>query len=424
MTKKKSYKIFENICNVDISEQDIYDYSPEVLAALLEDHTMSIYVQENSKEPSKVANIFWATFDYESTIIDENGIVINDGYQYNDEIKIEKITGLCQRVIMPRVLKTKQLQIDRTKDKAEVFTPSWVCNAQNNLIDTAWFGRKDVFNREVISENGTHYWIPTEGKIVFPDNDPKKTWTKYIVENRMEITCGEAPYLVSRYDTTTGVFIPIQKRIGLLDRKFRVINENVKTEKEWYDMAEKYGYEVEEKEFYIPYQEAMKRSKARKAEGGAKRRVPKARRKVFASLQGAELAEVSRWVDDAKAMSFRKIDNVVYGYDSAVMDDVTHLSESLSVAYSGVALGQIFKGALKPEHSLAMFVGRSRDVVPEVEVSLEDAQNFLRKQDIDAKQFSEGINIVMYKGVAIGFVKRIGARCNNMYPKEQRILNL
>ena len=163
---------------------------------------------------------------------------------------------------------------------------------------------------------------------------------------------------------------------------------------------------------------------ARKAEGGAKRRVPKARRKVFASLQGAELAEVSRWVDDAKAMSFRKIDNVVYGYDSAVMDDVTHLSESLSVAYSGVALGQIFKGALKPEHSLAMFVGRSRGVVPEVEVSLEDAQNFLRKQDIDAKQFSEGINIVMYKGVAIGFVKRIGARCNNMYPKEQRILNL
>ena len=108
MTKKKSYKLFENICNVDISEQDIYDYSPEVLAALLEDHTMSTYVQENSKEPSKVANIFWATFDYESTIIDENGIFINDGYQYNDEIKIEKITGLCKRVIMPRVLKTKQ----------------------------------------------------------------------------------------------------------------------------------------------------------------------------------------------------------------------------------------------------------------------------------------------------------------------------
>ena len=64
----------------------------------------------------------------------------------------------------------------------------------------------------------------------------------------MEITCGEAPYLVSRYDTTTGEPIPIGRRIGLLDRKMRVINENVETEKDWYAMAEKaikhtYGYE-------------------------------------------------------------------------------------------------------------------------------------------------------------------------------------
>lgn len=248
MTKNKSYKIFENISDVDISEQDIYDYSPEVLAALLEDHTMSAYAQENSKDPSKVANIFWATSDYESTIIDENGTCINDGYRYNDEIKIEKITGLCQRIIMPRVLKAKHLQVERTKDKAEVFTPSWVCNAQNNLIDEAWFGCKNVFNREIINEDGTHSWIPEEGKIKFPEGDKSKTWQKYVVDLRLEITCGEAPYLVSRYDTTTGEPIPISRRIGILDRKMRVVNENVENEKDWYTMAEKafkhtYGYE-------------------------------------------------------------------------------------------------------------------------------------------------------------------------------------
>lgn len=248
MTKKDSYKIFENIYDVDISEQDIYDYCPEVLECLLEDHTMSAKAQCDSKDPTRVVNIFWATSDYEHSFVDESGTYVNEGYRYNDEIKIDKITGRGLRVIMPRVLKTKQLQIDRTKEKAEVFTPSWVCNAQNNLIDEAWFGRKDVFNREVINEDGIHIWIPTEGKIIFPDNDLKRSWTKYVAENRMEITCGEAPYLVSRYDTTTGELIPIQKRIGLLDRKFRVINENVKTEKEWYDMAEKaikhtYGFE-------------------------------------------------------------------------------------------------------------------------------------------------------------------------------------
>ena len=161
-----------------------------------------------------------------------------------------------------------------------------------------------------------------------------------------------------------------------------------------------------------------------KAKGVTKRRTPKGRRKVFTTLQSKDLAEVSRWVDDAKTMSFRCVGDIVYGYNSAVMEDITQLSESLSVVYSGVAMGQIFKGTLKPEHSLALFVGRNRDVVPEVELSLEDAQNYLRRQDIDAKQFSEGVNVVTYKGVAIGFIKRIGVRCNNMYPKDLRILNL
>lgn len=248
MTKNKSYKIFENISDVDISEQDIFDYSPEVLAALLVDHTMSAKVRKAAKDYTKTVNIFWATSDYEDFIRDENGNIINDGYHYDDEIKIDRITGVCQRVIMPRVLKAKQLQIDRTKDKAEVFTPSWVCNAQNNLIDEAWFGRKNVFNTEVLNDDGTHSWIPTLGKISFPEDESEKTWKKYVTDLRLEITCGEAPYLVSRYDTTTGEPIPISKRIGILDRKLRVVNENVDNEKDWYIMAEKafkhtYGYE-------------------------------------------------------------------------------------------------------------------------------------------------------------------------------------
>lgn len=243
-----TYRIFEHIHEVDISEQDILDYDPEVLDKLLIDHTMSAKARSEANDLTKVVNIFWATSDYEDSILNEDGKVMKDGYRYDDEIKPENITGQFRRIVMPRVLKDKQAQIDRTKDKAEVFTPSWVCNAQNNLIDETWFGRKDVFNREMVSEDGTHSWIPIEGKIVFPEGDSKKTWKKYVVDNRMEITCGEAPYLVSRYDTTTGEAIPISRRIGLLDRKMRVINENVETEKEWYAMAEKafkhiYGYE-------------------------------------------------------------------------------------------------------------------------------------------------------------------------------------
>lgn len=241
---KEQYRIFEHIGDVDISEQDIWDYEPDVLKQLLIDHTMSTRARAEANDQSKFVNIFWATSDYEAQ---RDGDAKN-GFRYDDQIMPEKITGVNGRVVMPRVLKDKQLQIDRTKDKAEVFTPSWVCNAQNNLIDEAWFGRTDVFNHEIVNEDGTHTWIPTEGKIEFPEDNRLKTWKKYVTENRLEITCGEAPYLVSRYDTTTGDVIPLHNRIGLLDRKLRVVGENTIEQGEWLEWARKafmhtYGYE-------------------------------------------------------------------------------------------------------------------------------------------------------------------------------------
>jgi hypothetical protein len=186
--------------SIDIRENELLRQSEELLAELLRDHTTG-------------ENILWATDDYVS---------LGEEYGYYSPITIPCITGDNERVIQPRVLKSREEQINRTKDKAEVFTPSWVCNAQNNLVDEAWFGRKDVFNSV---DQETNRWEATVEPIEFPDG---KTWKDYVRSTRMEITCGEAPYLVSRYDTTTGEFIPVSQRIGMLDRKLRVVSENTK----------------------------------------------------------------------------------------------------------------------------------------------------------------------------------------------------
>jgi hypothetical protein len=153
---------------------------------------------------------------------------------------VEKITGFYGELIKPRVKKTKEEQNIRIRDKAEVFTPSWICNKQNNLIDNNWFNKENVFNIE--TQNG---WISTTDIIVFPEN---KNWQQYVKANRLEISCGEAPYLASRYDTVTGEPIPIPQRIGLLDRKLRVVCENCHSETEWQKWAKKavqsiYGYD-------------------------------------------------------------------------------------------------------------------------------------------------------------------------------------
>lgn len=206
--------------SIDISENDLLRQSEELLTELLRDHTTG-------------ENIFWATDNYQP---------LGAEYGYYTPISIYSITGERGSVIQPRVLKSRAEQIGRTKDKAEVFTPSWVCNAQNNLIDEAWFGRKNVFNYE---NQETKTWTATTEPIVFPKGT---TWKDYVRSTRMEITCGEAPYLVSRYDTTTGEFIPIPQRIGMLDRKLRVISENTDSSGEWLKMAQEaykniYAYE-------------------------------------------------------------------------------------------------------------------------------------------------------------------------------------
>ena len=180
-------------------------------------------------------NIVWATPSYE---------VLGDEFACKCEILPQHLLGKYSSLILPRTAKETETQDSRTREHAEVFTPSWVCNAQNNLVDEQWFGRPNVFN---VPDGQT--WEATTDKICFPEKGVR-TWKKYVDAKRLEITCGEAPYLVSRYDTVTGDEIPIGSRIGLLDRKLRVVNENTETEEDWKNWALRafqsvYGYEFQ-----------------------------------------------------------------------------------------------------------------------------------------------------------------------------------
>ena len=205
---------------IDIKEDELLAMAGGILETLLLDRTTG-------------ENIIWATDDYAS---------LGEGYYFHDHINVEAITGKNKTVIRPRVLKTKNRQTIRSKGMAEVFTPLWVCNVQNNLADEAWLGHGNAFNME--SED-SRSWQTVTGKIEFSG---AKTWQDYVRATRLEITCGEAPYLASRYDSTTGLFIPIEQRIGLLDRKLRVVSENTDSVDDWLYWAQIaykhiYGYE-------------------------------------------------------------------------------------------------------------------------------------------------------------------------------------
>lgn len=184
-------------------------------------------------------NIVWATDTYE-----QYGAYYKRERQMFPDFNLNLI---LEGILLPRIQKTKEQQQARTKAKAEVFTPSWICNFMNNYCDEVWFERKAVFN----TENADHTWTVNPEPISFPTTRSKKAaWQKYVDSRRIEITCGEAPYLISRYDTTTGKPIEIERRIGILDRKLRIVNENTTTESEWLKWAYRafeatYGFEYQ-----------------------------------------------------------------------------------------------------------------------------------------------------------------------------------
>ncbi len=225
---------------VDIHENDILQQDPVLLKTLLIDRS-------RPKHGKQLHNIIWATDNYE---------YLGPEYGENEQITVEAITGDRGNIIQPRVKKTKEEQQARSRDKGEVFTPSWICNSQNNLIDQEWFGSMSPFNTE--TDKG---WTTNNERIPFPTKDGK-TWQDYVNDTGLEIACGVAPYLVSRYDTITGEIIPVKDRIGLLGRKLRVVDENTETPEEWYSAAKQayqatYGYEWQGDNLVIARESAL-----------------------------------------------------------------------------------------------------------------------------------------------------------------------
>ena len=186
---------------IDILENKLLQDEPGLLEVLLSDHTTR-------------KNIFWATDSYAD---------YGEGYGWHDSITVEAITGKHGNIIMPRAMKSRDEQQRRSRQMAEVFTPSWLVGKMNDVIDEEWIGL-----HEESDEN-------------------KNAWQDYVLATRLEITCGEAPFLTSRYDTVSGEPIPIARRTGILDRKLRMVNDNCSDE-EWAHWAllalgSVYGYE-------------------------------------------------------------------------------------------------------------------------------------------------------------------------------------
>lgn len=183
------------LLTVDISEEGIANDSGTLLTILLKDRTTN-------------KNIVWASPSYEG---------MGKPFCADQPIKKNLIIGPYESIIQPRVEKNKRNQEIRTRKRGEVFTPPWLVDKQVSIV------------------------MNEIGDISFES---------FIALRWLELACGEAPYIVTRYDSITGDIIPVEHRVGFLDRKLQRISEQSNTEKEfikWSKIAyeSSYGYELQ-----------------------------------------------------------------------------------------------------------------------------------------------------------------------------------
>ncbi len=153
--------------------------------------------------------ILWATDSYEQK---------GKKFASFAPITSDLVTGKNGKLIQPRSVKSKEEQLLRTRDKAEVFTPLSIVKQMNDACDT-----KRI---------------------------TKNNWQEYVALLKLEITCGEAPFIVSRYDPVSDKqeLLPLAERVGFLDKKLTVVSKYCTTQEEWLKWAKiafqsSYGYE-------------------------------------------------------------------------------------------------------------------------------------------------------------------------------------
>ncbi len=116
-----------------------------------------------------------------------------------------------------------------------------------------------------------------------------------------------------------------------------------------------------------------------------------------------------------------KFEETFLAFPSALLSELELVKSSLRIVHAGVKVGEIKQGSLIPGHELAVSTIANKSFFPSVDLPLEQAIGFLKREDFQLNCTVKGWNLITYRNHPIGWAKNIGNRFNNGYPKEWRI---
>jgi len=147
----------------------------------------------------------------------------------------------------------------------------------------------------------------------------------------------------------------------------------------------------------------------------------KASKSKFTAPSKTVMEKLNAWVINAETKAFIQREEVIQYFPKEQSTAIQLLSNHLRLVTAGTFLAQVKHEKLIPEHSLALSTELNKDFLPTIELSLEDALSYLRKETLNIPDQPKGFTLITYQGTPLGWVNCLGNRINNLYPSEWRI---
>jgi 16S rRNA C967 or C1407 C5-methylase (RsmB/RsmF family)/NOL1/NOP2/fmu family ribosome biogenesis protein len=116
-----------------------------------------------------------------------------------------------------------------------------------------------------------------------------------------------------------------------------------------------------------------------------------------------------------------RFEDALLAFPSHQLSELFHIRNNLRILHAGVKIGAVKQKDLLPTHELALSTIINRSAIPEIDLNIEEAINYLKRFDISRKTTNPGWNLITYRATPLGLAKNLGSRFNSTFPKEWRI---
>lgn len=136
-------------------------------------------------------------------------------------------------------------------------------------------------------------------------------------------------------------------------------------------------------------------------------------------LKLKDISSYLHWIDQKDQQLFQW-KNFIFAIPEQLWVDIDFLHQQLKTIKLGVELGEVAKKGLIPNEALALCPLLLNKAIPKLELSHHQSLSYLHGDtfSIDAKI---GTYLASYQDEPMGWIKHLGNRFNNLYPKEWRI---